>query len=334
MGNPASNNSGMSFADMITSAPAKKKTKKRKLPPVNVKEEKQISNGGISQLQKAMSEMSRSLYTQQPAKKEKKSDFTEMTDQEAAALHSSRKKGRTALLAKTKKTVNKVYTLYDICLQYLSNNIDKIEELNIPFEIVKPVLEKCTAVQLSRIEDYNEELISSTHELWQKHCRRDFKKYNKHEFQEWRELYFELKEERDRKLDFLKNKIKKNTKKHEPAGRKTMMAFTGIGDAKAPRGVRKAQERNGTGKKYNSQLGRIVEKSSTSLRDKNAQIRMNVRPGTITASSCNERNRNDFKKRYAEQQKKKKVAPHMQQIRKKKKKMGRKKKKKKKKKKS
>ena len=36
------------------------------------------------------------------------------------------------------------------------------------------------------------------------------------------------------------------------------MAFTGIGDAKAPRNIRKAQERNGTGKKYNSQLGQRI----------------------------------------------------------------------------
>ena len=39
------------------------------------------------------------------------------------------------------------------------------------------------------------------------------------------------------------------------SGKRTKMAFTGIGDAKAPRNIRKAQERNGTGKKYNSQLG-------------------------------------------------------------------------------
>merc|ERR1719376_402545 len=306
-------NSGMSFADMLTSVPVVKKPKKRKLPPSNVKEERP----GINQLQKAMSEMSRNLYTN-PAKKEKKLDANEMTDMEAAALHSSRKKGRTLLLAKTAKTVNKVYTLYDICLQYLSNNIDKIEELNIPYDIVKPVLEKCTAQQLSRIEDYNEELISSTHELWEKHCKKEFRNKikSKNEFQEWRELYFELCEERDRKLERLKKKIKKNTVLHEPAGKRTKMAFTGIGDAKAPRNIRKAQERNGTGKKYNSQLGVKIEKSSVSMRDKMSQIRMNVRPGQITASSVNERNRDDFKKRYAEQQRKKKVAPHMQQIRK------------------
>merc|ERR1719376_1822203 len=213
---PNSNN-GMSFADMLTSVPVVKKPKKRKLPPSNVKEERP----GINQLQKAMSEMSRNLYTN-PAKKEKKLDANEMTDMEAAALHSSRKKGRTLLLAKTAKTVNKVYTLYDICLQYLSNNIDK-----------------------------NEELISSTHELWEKHCKKEFRNKikSKNEFQEWRELYFELCEERDRKLERLKKKIKKNTVLHEPAGKRTKMAFTGIGDAKAPRNIRKAQERNGTGKK-------------------------------------------------------------------------------------
>ena len=52
--------------------------------------------------------MFQNLYTN-PAKKEKKLDANEMTDMEAAALHSSRKKGRTLLLAKTAKTVNSKY---------------------------------------------------------------------------------------------------------------------------------------------------------------------------------------------------------------------------------
>ena len=50
----------------------------------------------------------------------------------------------------------------------------------------------------------------------------------------------------------------------------------------------------------------FTEKSNTSMRDKMSQVRMNVRPGQITASTINERNRDDFKRRYAEQQRKKK----------------------------
>ena len=45
-----------------------------------------------------------------------------------------------------------------------------------------------------------------------------------------------------------------------------------------------------------------TEKSNTSMRNKMLQICTNVRPGRITASSKNERNRDDFKRRYAQQQ--------------------------------
>ena len=73
--------------------------------------------------------MFQNLYTN-PAKKEKKLDANEMTDMEAAALHSSRKKGRTLLLAKTAKTVNSKYFVV-FYLYYYIFALDKEERKNI-----------------------------------------------------------------------------------------------------------------------------------------------------------------------------------------------------------
>ena len=67
-------------------------------------------------------------------------------------------KGRTAVFAGSSKlvTVPKVYPLQELCIRMLMNHIDKICEVgDLPYFILKPVLEKCTVSQLKRIEYYN-----------------------------------------------------------------------------------------------------------------------------------------------------------------------------------
>lgn len=46
----------------------------------------------------------------------------------------------------------------------------------IPFEILRPVLERATPKQLLNLEDYNHYLLEDSDVLWEVHCRRDFKK--------------------------------------------------------------------------------------------------------------------------------------------------------------
>ena len=52
----------------------------------------------------------------------------------------------------------------------------EIEEFGyIPYDVIKPVLESCSAIQLLRLEAFNPYLIEDADELWQKHCDKDFK---------------------------------------------------------------------------------------------------------------------------------------------------------------
>jgi hypothetical protein len=64
-------------------------------------------------------------------------------------------KGRTAVYAGTSKvvTVPQVYPLQDLCLRVLMNHLDQIYQVgDLPYFLLKPVLVKCSADQLRRIE--------------------------------------------------------------------------------------------------------------------------------------------------------------------------------------
>ena len=45
----------------------------------------------------------------------------------------------------------------------------------IPYDMLKPILEKATPVQLFNLEDFNPYLLDDSDELWAAHCRKEFK---------------------------------------------------------------------------------------------------------------------------------------------------------------
>ena len=45
----------------------------------------------------------------------------------------------------------------------------------VPFDIIKPVLERATADQLFMLEHHNPYLVEDTDKLWQFHCNREFR---------------------------------------------------------------------------------------------------------------------------------------------------------------
>ena len=50
-----------------------------------------------------------------------------------------------------------VRKLFTLCIDVLIEHIDVIEEVGaIPFDVLRPVLEKCSAQQLKRLEFYNQ----------------------------------------------------------------------------------------------------------------------------------------------------------------------------------
>ncbi|XP_077469056.1 elongin A, like [Stigmatopora argus] len=136
-------------------------------------------------------------------------------------------------------------SLYQQCIRTLQNNINLLYETGgVPFEILEPVLERCTAEQLLRIEEYNPLYVGVTDHLWGKHCQRDFKDAKLQQYESWKEMYIRVSEERERKFQTLAKKIVSDHSK-KPKGRQVKMAFIHT-VAKPPRDVRIQQEIHGT----------------------------------------------------------------------------------------
>uniref|UniRef100_A0A4W5L3M6 Elongin-A n=1 Tax=Hucho hucho TaxID=62062 RepID=A0A4W5L3M6_9TELE len=139
----------------------------------------------------------------------------------------------------------KMMSLYEQCIRVLQNNIDSIDEVGgVPFEILEPVLERCTPEQLYRIEQCNQCFMEDSDELWHRHCQRDFKRETPQEYESWREMYLRKHDEREERLRKLTQNIS-SAHANKPKGRQVKMAFVNS-VAKPPRDVRRRQEKFGT----------------------------------------------------------------------------------------
>ncbi|XP_077404333.1 elongin-A [Vanacampus margaritifer] len=139
----------------------------------------------------------------------------------------------------------RMMTLYEQCIRVLQNNIDSIDEVGgVPFEILGPVLERCTPEQLFRIEQSNQWFTEDSNELWMRHCQRDFKRETPQEYESWREMYLRLHDEREARLRRLTQNISM-AHANKPKERQVKMAFVNS-VAKPPRDVRRRQEKFGT----------------------------------------------------------------------------------------
>ncbi|XP_075719791.1 elongin-A-like [Rhinoderma darwinii] len=139
----------------------------------------------------------------------------------------------------------KMLSLYEQCIRILQNNIDSIQEVGgVPFEILKPVLDRCTPEQLNRIEDCNPVFMEDSGNLWKKHCGRDFKGHRLLEYESWREMYLRLFNEREEKLRKITQNIS-SAHSGKPKGRQVKLAYI-HGVAKPPRNIRRQQEIHGT----------------------------------------------------------------------------------------
>ncbi|KAJ8273067.1 hypothetical protein GJAV_G00096990 [Gymnothorax javanicus] len=139
----------------------------------------------------------------------------------------------------------KMMSLYEQCIRVLQNNIDSIDEVGgVPYEILEPVLERCTPEQLYRIEQCNQCFMEDSDELWMRHCQRDFKRESPQEYESWREMYLRLHDEREERLRLLTQNIS-SAHANRPKGRQVKMAFVNS-VVKPPRDVRRRQEKFGT----------------------------------------------------------------------------------------
>uniref|UniRef100_A0A8C4RAZ2 Elongin A, like n=1 Tax=Eptatretus burgeri TaxID=7764 RepID=A0A8C4RAZ2_EPTBU len=140
----------------------------------------------------------------------------------------------------------KMTSLYEQCIRVLQNNIDSIHEVGgVPFDILEPVLERCTPEQLYRIEDCNPHFVEDTDGLWMQHAKKDFRKDSREEFESWREFYLRKYDEREDKLKKITQSIS-SMHSGKPKGRQVKLAYVNT-MAKPPRDIRRRQEKHGTG---------------------------------------------------------------------------------------
>ncbi|XP_043260818.1 transcription elongation factor B polypeptide 3 isoform X1 [Colletes gigas] len=155
------------------------------------------------------------------------------------------KNQRTKVYSGNKSSYTSVPTLFELCTRVLIENIDALEVTGgVPFDIIKPVLERATADQLFMLEHHNPYLIEDTDCLWQFHCNREFRNKQREEMETWREMYMRCLDEREAKLKTLTANIKQSIDKSIPV-RSTKLAYVD-NVVKPPRNILKKQAKYGT----------------------------------------------------------------------------------------
>ncbi|XP_076289650.1 transcription elongation factor elongin A [Lasioglossum baleicum] len=169
------------------------------------------------------------------------------------------KNQRTKVYSGNKSGYASVPTLFEICTQILIENIDALEFTGgVPFDIIKPVLERATADQLFMLEHYNPYLIEDTDRLWEFHCNRQFRNKQREEMETWREMYMRCLDEREAKLKTLTANIKQSIDKSVPV-RSTKLAYVD-NVVKPPRNVLKKQAKYGTANSLPSSTSSLKNK--------------------------------------------------------------------------
>ncbi|KAH8026032.1 hypothetical protein HPB51_015381 [Rhipicephalus microplus] len=188
----------------------------------------------------------RSFIDDPPSKPLKKN----LTNEEAIVFTSSRK-DRTLVYSGRKCALSEIPTLYDMCLKVLIDNVEGMAYTGgVPYDILRPILEKCTPKQLYTLEDYNPvsfncNVPASGWRFFLIHCTREFKSSCPDAGETWRELYLKKFDEREEKFKSLTATITASMAKATPV-RQTKLAYVDT-VAKPPRNVARQQAKHGTG---------------------------------------------------------------------------------------
>nr|CAG4646516.1 EOG090X0BTZ [Macrothrix elegans] len=160
--------------------------------------------------------------------------------EEALSVAMAQKGSRTKVFSGN-RSVGLAYlpTLHECCMRVLIQNIDSMEFTGgIPYDILRPVLERATPQQLYALENYNPYLLNDTDELWKVFCEKEYRKAVREEMETWRDLYLRCHEEREARLKSLTQNHRQSLAKATPV-RTTKLAYVDC-VVKAPRGVTKS----------------------------------------------------------------------------------------------
>lgn len=171
-----------------------------------------------------------------------------LTEEEALGQSMQSKNLRTKVYSGVKNISGEVPTLYNMCIRLLQEHIDLIDYTGgIPFDLLKPVLERATPDQLFTLENYNPYLMEDSDVLWEQHIKRNFRsqKRKEEECESWREMFIRCSEERESKLQSLMANIKQSQEEKKAPIRKTQLAYVDSA-VKPPRNIISKQARYGT----------------------------------------------------------------------------------------
>ncbi|XP_055623442.1 transcription elongation factor B polypeptide 3-like [Toxorhynchites rutilus septentrionalis] len=206
-----------------------------------------------------------------------------LTEEEALGQSMQSKNLRTKVYSGVKNNKEGVPKLYDLCIRLLQENIDLLDITGgIPFDLLKPVLERASPEQLSNLENYNPYLMEDTDVLWEQHCKRKFRSQRRREeeCETWREMYLRCSEERDAKLRSLTHHIKLTQVEKAAPVRRTQLAYVDSA-VKPPRNVISKQVKYGTDRlPVVSPAARVASlNNATSNVAKAGDSRLKVAPG-------------------------------------------------------
>ncbi|KAL7016965.1 hypothetical protein ACKWTF_010209 [Chironomus riparius] len=172
-----------------------------------------------------------------------------LTESELLIESFSSQKSRTRVFSGNCRARSEIPKLYELCLRVLTDNLDYVECTGgVPFDILRPALEKAKPDQLANIEYYNPYLLDDSDILWKPHCQRTWKNRHPAEMESWRDMYERCIREDAEKLTRLTKNIKVSQDTLSSSVQKTKMAFVDT-MVKAPRGVARKQEQFGTANK-------------------------------------------------------------------------------------
>jgi transcription elongation factor B polypeptide 3 len=113
-----------------------------------------------------------------------------LTESELLIESFSSQKSRTRVYSGNTRARSEVPKLYEMCLRVLTDNLDYVECTGgVPFDILRPALEKAKPDQLANIEYYNPYLLDDSDILWKPHCQRTWKNRQPAEMESWRDMY-------------------------------------------------------------------------------------------------------------------------------------------------
>ncbi|CAG2109144.1 unnamed protein product, partial [Medioppia subpectinata] len=147
------------------------------------------------------------------------------TRQTLNSLH-ERKSNKTQVFSGISRCVATIRPLRELCVDKLLKQLHKVvitEDTD--YQLIRPLLEKCSAIELQRLETLFSSLASKTDQLWHELCRNEFHfttscgpNEDKHEYidcvpnktsaESWRHFYWRSMDYRKRKLEEITSNIR------------------------------------------------------------------------------------------------------------------------------